>query len=139
MCAATSATPTCTRAGTIITAAMMYDAVTGGSPLRTTMLSWKYTAPAFIVPLAFTIDPRGLGLLLQAPAGVIAWSVFTASLGVLAIAVSAVGWIRRAASPVERALAALAAVLLFIPNVAVALGGIALLALVVAVHWLRAA
>jgi TRAP transporter 4TM/12TM fusion protein len=113
-------------------------AVTGGNPLRTTMLSWKYTAPAFVVPLAFTIHPRGLGLLLQAPAGVVAWSVFTASLGVLAIAVSAAGWIRRGASPLERALAAMAAVLLFVPSVAVALSGAALLAVVVAVHWRRA-
>ena len=40
-------------------------AITGGSPFRTTMLSWKYTAPAFVVPFAFTIDPRGLGLLLH--------------------------------------------------------------------------
>lgn len=113
-------------------------AITGGSPLRTTMLSWKYTAPAFVVPFAFTIDPRGLGLLLQASPGAIAWSVVTASLGVLAIAVSAAGWIRRAASPVERGLAAIAAVLLFVPSVAVALSGAALLAVVVAVHWLRA-
>ena len=113
-------------------------AVTGGNPLRTTMLSWKYTAPAFVVPLAFTIHPRGLGLLLQASAGVIAWSVFTASLGVVAIAVSASGWIRRGASPLERALAAIAAVLLFVPSVAVALSGAALLAVVVAVHWRRA-
>ena len=113
-------------------------AVTGGNPLRTTMLSWKYTAPAFVVPLAFTIHPRGLGLLLQASAGVIAWSVFTASLGVVAIAVSAAGWIRRGASPLERALAAIAAVLLFVPSVAVALSGAALLAVVVAVHWRRA-
>ena len=113
-------------------------AVTGGNPLRTTMLSWKYTAPAFVVPLAFTIHPRGLGLLLQASAGVVAWSVFTASLGVVAIAVSAAGWIRRGASPLERALAAIAAALLFVPSVAVALSGAALLAVVVAVHWRRA-
>ena len=114
-------------------------ALTGGNPLRTTMLSWKYTAPAFIVPFAFTIDPRGLGLLLQASAGVVAWSLLTASLGVLAIAVSAAGWIRRAASPAERVLAAIAAVLLFVPNVAVALGGAALLVVIVMAHWFRAA
>jgi hypothetical protein len=54
-------------------------ALTGGNPLRTTMLSWKYTAPAFIVPFAFTIDPRGLGLLLHASAGAVAWSLSTAS------------------------------------------------------------
>ena len=113
-------------------------ALTGGNPLRTTMLSWKYTAPAFVVPLAFTIDPRGLGLLLQAPAGVVAWSIFSASLGVVAIAVSAAGWIRRAASPVERALAAIAAALLFVPSVAVALTGAVLLTVIIAAHWLRA-
>ena len=114
-------------------------ALTGGNPLRTTMLSWKYTAPAFIVPFAFTIDPRGLGLLLHASAGAVAWSLSTASLGVLAIAVSAAGWIRRAASPAERVLAAIAAVLLFVPNVAVALGGAALLVVIVMAHWFRAA
>jgi TRAP transporter 4TM/12TM fusion protein len=113
-------------------------ALTGASPLRTTMLSWKYTAPAFIVPFAFTFDPRGLGLLLHAPAGTVAWSVVTASLGVVAIAVSAAGWIRRAASPLERTLAAIAAALLFVPSVAVALTGAVLLAVIVAVHWLRA-
>jgi TRAP-type uncharacterized transport system fused permease subunit len=90
------------------------------------------------VPFAFTIDPRGLGLLFQASAGVIAWSVLTASLGVLATAVAAAGWLRRAASPVERALAAIAAALLFVPSVAVALTGAALLAVVAAVHWRRA-
>jgi TRAP-type uncharacterized transport system fused permease subunit len=63
----------------------------------------------------------------------------TASLGVLAIAVSAAGWIRRAASPAERVLAAIAAVLLFVPNVAVALGGAALLVVIVMAHWFRAA
>jgi TRAP-type uncharacterized transport system fused permease subunit len=113
-------------------------ALTGGSPLRTTMLSWKYAAPAFIVPFAFTIDPRGLGLLLQAPAGTVAWSGFTASLGVVAVAITAAGWIRRAASQVERAVTAVAAALLFVPSVAVALSGAVLLAVVVAVHWRRA-
>jgi TRAP transporter 4TM/12TM fusion protein len=113
-------------------------ALTGGSPLRTTMLSWKYTAPAFVVPLAFTIDPRGLGLLLQAPAADIAWSVCTATVGVLAIAVCAGGWIRRAASPLERSAAGAAAALLFTPSVTLPIVGAALLALIVAVHWRRA-
>jgi TRAP transporter 4TM/12TM fusion protein len=113
-------------------------AVTGGSPLRTTMLSWKYTAPAFVVPFAFTIDPRGLGLLLQAPASDVAWSVVTAILGVVAIVVSAMGWIRRAASTLERIVAGVAAVLLFVPSVASPLIGATLLVLVVAVHWRRA-
>ena len=40
-------------------------AVTGGNPFRTTLLSWKYTAPAFVVPLVFTLLPGGGALLMQ--------------------------------------------------------------------------
>ena len=112
-------------------------AVTGGNPLRTTMLSWKYTAPAFVVPFAFTIDPRGLGLLLQAPVGIVVWSLLAAVLGVVAIAVAAGGWIRRAASPAERIVAGVGAVLLFVPGLAMHAVGAALLAIVVGVHWHR--
>jgi TRAP transporter 4TM/12TM fusion protein len=113
-------------------------ALTGGSPLRTTMLSWKYTAPAFIVPFAFTIDPRGLGLLLQAPARDVAWSLLTAAFGVVAIALAATGWIRRAASTLERVVAGAAAALLFVPSVTLPIVGATLLVLLVAVHWRRA-
>ena len=113
-------------------------AVTGGNPLRTTMLSWKYTAPAFVVPFAFTIAPRGLGLLLQAPLGDVLWSLATASVGVLAVAISGSGWIRRAASPLERVLAGVAAALLFVPAVTLPIIGATVLVLVIAVHWRRA-
>ena len=114
-------------------------ALTGGNPLRTTMLSWKYTAPAFIVPFAFTIDPRGLGLLLRAPLADILISTGTATLGVVATAVAAGGWIRRSATPIERALAGIAAALLFTPRTPTLLTGIAVLTAVVAVHWRRTA
>ena len=33
-------------------------AITGGNPFRTTMISWKYTAPAFVVPFVFTLESR---------------------------------------------------------------------------------
>ena len=39
-------------------------AITGGGPYRTTLQSWKYTAPAFLVPFMFVLDPSGIGLLL---------------------------------------------------------------------------
>ena len=32
-------------------------AITGGNPFRTTMLSWKYVTPAFVVPFVFTLSP----------------------------------------------------------------------------------
>ena len=75
---------------------------------------------------------------MQAPAGDVAWSVFTAFLGIVAIAVSATGWIRRAASPLERIAAGVAAALLFVPSVVLPLVGATLLVVIVAVHWRRA-
>jgi TRAP transporter 4TM/12TM fusion protein len=112
-------------------------AVTGGNPLRTTMLSWKYTAPAFVVPFAFTIDRRGLGLLLQAPIGDVLLSVSAAAFGVIGIAIAATGWIRGAATRVERTLAAISAALLFTPRISAGAAGVLLLALLIAVHWKR--
>jgi TRAP transporter 4TM/12TM fusion protein len=44
-------------------------AITGGSPYRTTLQSWKYTMPAFLVPFVFVLDPQGIGLLLKVPPG----------------------------------------------------------------------
>ena len=48
-------------------------AITGGNPYRTTLQSWKYTLPAFVVPFVFVLDPAGIALLLKVPpAGVVA-------------------------------------------------------------------
>jgi TRAP transporter 4TM/12TM fusion protein len=62
-------------------------ALTGGRPFRTMILTWKYTLPAFIVPFAFTLDPRGLGLLLQADATSAVVGTLTAALGIGALAI----------------------------------------------------
>ena len=40
-------------------------AITGGDPYKTTLQSWKYTMPAFLVPFMFVLDPAGQGLLLM--------------------------------------------------------------------------
>ena len=61
-------------------------AVTGGDPQRTLTAAWKYTAPAFLVPIAFTIAPEGIGLLGQGPPLLIALTSVTAMAGVVAIA-----------------------------------------------------
>ncbi|MDQ3170202.1 MAG: TRAP transporter fused permease subunit [Acidobacteriota bacterium] len=61
-------------------------AVTGGDPQRTLAAAWKYTAPAFLVPIAFTIAPEGLGLLGQGAPLLIALTSLTALAGVVAIA-----------------------------------------------------
>jgi TRAP transporter 4TM/12TM fusion protein len=69
-------------------------AITGGDPYKTTLQSWKYTMPAFLVPFMFVLDPAGLGLLLmgsfknlaQAPWGEIAVVSITAMIGIAALA-----------------------------------------------------
>ena len=42
-------------------------AITGGDPYKTTLQSWKYTLPAFVVPFIFVLDPAGIALLLKLP------------------------------------------------------------------------
>jgi TRAP transporter 4TM/12TM fusion protein len=44
-------------------------AITGGSPYKTTLQSWKYTMPAFLVPFVFVCDPSGIALLAKIPKG----------------------------------------------------------------------
>jgi TRAP-type uncharacterized transport system fused permease subunit len=60
-------------------------AITGGNPFKTTMLAWKYTLPAFIVPFMFTASPEGVGLLLQGPVLNIVLVTLTALAGVWAL------------------------------------------------------
>jgi TRAP transporter 4TM/12TM fusion protein len=110
-------------------------AITGGSPFRTTMLSWKYTAPAFVVPFAFTVDSRGLGLLLHSTPANVLWVTASAVFALIALAVAANGWLRHPVSPPERVVAAVAAALLFVPRGASALVGGALLAVITARQW----
>ena len=40
-------------------------AITGGNGFKTMMLTCRYTLPAFLVPFAFVLAPKGEGLLLQ--------------------------------------------------------------------------
>src|SRR3712207_9550302 len=34
-------------------------AITGGKPVKTMWLTWKYTLPAFLLPFIFLLSPRG--------------------------------------------------------------------------------
>jgi TRAP transporter 4TM/12TM fusion protein len=81
------------------------SAITGGNPFRTMMLTWKYTLPAFLVPLVFVMTPRGLGVLLRAPAADVLWSTGTSIVAVALLAVAFGGWAWRAASRFERGIA----------------------------------
>ena len=114
------------------------SAITGGRPVRTMMLAWKYTLPAFLVPFVFTLSPEGLGLLLRAPASDVLRASLTAAVGVAALAGAFGGWLRRAASIPERVGAGVAGLLLCIANPVTDAVGIVLLAVTLGAHIVRA-
>ncbi len=66
-------------------------ALTGGQPFRTMMLTWQYSLPAFLVPIAFTLEPRGMGMLMQGPWGEVVVGSMTALAGVAALAFAITG------------------------------------------------
>ncbi|MFO7693856.1 MAG: TRAP transporter fused permease subunit [Vicinamibacterales bacterium] len=112
-------------------------ALTGGNPFKTMMLTWKYTVPAFLVPFVFTLDPRGMGVLLRGTPADVAWAASTAALGVVALAAGFGGWMRRAATLPERALAVAGGVLLFYPAGAADAAGVAIASSAVILHAWR--
>ena len=109
-------------------------AITGGNPFKTMMLTWKYTLPAFLVPFAFTLSPEGLGVLLLAPLPDILTTVSTAVVGILALVMGLSGWLRQAATPLERTLATTGGLLLFYATAITDLAGAALFVTAIAVH-----
>jgi TRAP transporter 4TM/12TM fusion protein len=99
------------------------SAITGGKPVRTMWLTWKYTLPAFLVPFVVVLSPAGVGLLLSGGAGTVLVAALTAAVAVAALAVVTGAWLVGPARWPERALFAVAAVaLLVMQPVAIAVG-----------------
>jgi TRAP transporter 4TM/12TM fusion protein len=119
-------------------------AITGGSPYATTLQSWKYTLPAFLVPFVFVLDPHGVGLLLKTPAGGGVLDIVTITLktaaGITLLAIASQRWFVRRNNWLETALFLASGLLLVFSS---RFGFGVPLALVFAVtaatlHWLRA-
>jgi TRAP transporter 4TM/12TM fusion protein len=91
-------------------------AITGGSPYRTTMMAWKYTAPAFLVPFMFTLHPDGIGLLLKGSWGNIVWTTLTAMIGLAALGAGLTGWLIRRTNLLEQAMLVGAGLILVYPG-----------------------
>lgn len=103
-------------------------ALTGGDPYKTTMMAWKYTAVAFVVPFMFILDPSGYALLLKGEGFTqTLWVIATSFLGVFAFASAASGWLYRKSNWFERGALALAGLLLVYPEVWSDFVGMALL------------
>jgi TRAP transporter 4TM/12TM fusion protein len=106
-------------------------AITGGNPFKTTMLAWKYTLPAFIVPFMFTASPDGVGLLLQGPVVNIIIVTFTGMAGVWALSGAVGGYLIRRCGSMERAMLVPSGILLFYAGTIQDIIGFFILAIVV--------
>jgi TRAP transporter 4TM/12TM fusion protein len=90
-------------------------ALTGGNPYKTTMYAWKYTLPAFIVPFMFTLDPKGVGLLLKGPLLDVLWTIITAFVGIGALASGIEDRLFRKTAVYERAMLIIGGLMLVYP------------------------
>jgi TRAP-type uncharacterized transport system fused permease subunit len=125
------------------------SAITGAGPYRTTLMAWKYTLPAFVLPFVFVTDPEGVGLLLSLRDGMtwldVVWQVVLATIGLAALASACQGWLLRGLAGWERAALALAGLLMVFPASLEALApgllpyphliGVALAALLMGLQW----
>jgi len=110
-------------------------AITGGDPYKTTLQSWKYTLPAFLVPFAFVLEKDGAGLLLKGSAWGVVHTAATAVIGIAALAFGVQGWMLRRTSWLERAALICAGLLLVYPSTAADLAGVGLVAAVALIQW----
>lgn len=123
------------------------SAICGGKPFATMMQAWKYTLPAFLVPVMFCLTPEGMYLLMLTPDGKIP-ETFAHWMGVLGILVSSsyamvglvVGATAYALKPVnivERLMATAGGCLLLMASLTYVLIGGGLLTAALLMHWLR--
>ncbi|WP_089949422.1 TRAP transporter permease [Lentzea xinjiangensis] len=115
-------------------AAVAAAALTGGDVMKTMWQTWKYTLPAFLVPLAFVLTDAGSALLLRGPLLDSVWAFGASALGVAALAVLTGGWLFGPARWPERLLCVPAALfLLYLQPLTIAIGA-GFLVVAVAVH-----
>lgn len=117
-------------------AAVAAAAITGANAFRTMMATWRYTLPAFLVPMAFVLTPGGSALLGLAPIGDVLLAALIAAAAVAGLAVATGGWMIGPARWPERVLAAGAAVLLLVLEPGPVGVGLALLVGAAVVHVL---
>jgi TRAP transporter 4TM/12TM fusion protein len=120
-------------------------AITGGDPYRTTLQSWKYTLPAFLVPFMFVLDPSGTGLLLtgsiktlgNADWASIALVTITAAIGIASLAGGVQGWLLKRTTRIEQWMLIAAGLALVYPKALFDVVGLVLIALAFAIQFLR--
>jgi TRAP-type uncharacterized transport system fused permease subunit len=101
------------------------------------MYAWKYTLPAFIVPFMFTVDPRGIGILLKGPVVDVIWTTITAFVGIAALAGGVENWLFKKTTFYERIMLIVAGLALVYPEPLYDIIGFGLIALVIISQKLR--
>jgi TRAP-type uncharacterized transport system fused permease subunit len=101
------------------------------------MYAWKYTLPAFIVPFMFTLDPKGVGILLKGPWMGVVWTTITAFLGIAALAGGVEDWFLKKTTLYERIMLIVAGLLLVYPIALYDIVGFCLMAVVIVLQKLR--
>ncbi|TFV74452.1 TRAP transporter fused permease subunit [Blastococcus sp. CT_GayMR19] len=89
-------------------------AITGGKPVKTMWLTWKYTLPAFLVPFIFVLSENGVGLLFEGGVTTVLIAFVTSVFAVSALAVVTGSWLLGPAKIPERVLFLAAAVALLV-------------------------
>jgi len=112
-------------------------ALTGGNPYKTTMYAWKYTLPAFIVPFMFTLDPKGVGILLKGPVMDVMWTTITAFIGIAALAGGVENRLFKKTTLYERIMLIVAGLALVYPKPLYDIVGFGLIVLVIVSQKLR--
>ncbi|MDQ3938689.1 MAG: TRAP transporter large permease subunit, partial [Chloroflexota bacterium] len=114
------------------------SAITGGKPIKTMWLTWRYALPAFLVPFVFVLAPAGEGILLtRTDLTSILIAIPVSAVAVAALAVVTGGWLLGPASRIERLIFAAGAVaLLMLAPIPIAIG-VAAVTLGAAVHVIR--
>jgi TRAP transporter 4TM/12TM fusion protein len=120
-------------------------AICKGNPYKTTLQSWKYVAPAILVPFMFVLDKSGSALLLMGSTKAlanadwmqIAWVSFTAVAGVIALAGGLQGWFLAKTNVIERWILILSGVSLAYPSMYSDIAGFTGFALVVLMQFIR--
>lgn len=113
------------------------SAITGGRPFATMMQAWKYTLPAFLVPVLFCLPPYGAGILFQGDYAAIAISSLTAFGAITAFSFAITGWMLRVLSQAERLALTAAGLMLVYTDWRAQAAGFALLAGMAAFQALR--
>jgi len=99
-------------------------AICKGNPYKTTLQTWKYVAPAILVPFMFVLDKSGVSLLLMGSSSAleqadwmqIAWISFTAVVGIICLAGGLQGWFIEKTKTFERIIMIISCVALAYPS-----------------------